>query len=179
MNIHGHGTGITVIELMVTLAVAAILLTVAAPSLEAFSNRQRMKAAVNALHNDLMAARSQAVYLNTVVTVCPGVPDSGCTGASDWTGGWIVFEDFNGDRQRQESERLMRHGQSFEAIEIHAPASRQEIRFFPDGSTPGSNGSISLCGRGGPAGAKKLVISNIGRIRRDSYPGIDPGLCPA
>jgi len=179
MKIHGHGTGTTVIELMVTLCIAAILLTVAAPALESFSNRQRMKAAVSALHNDLLAARSQAVYRNAVVTACPGAPDSGCTGASDWTGGWIVFEDINGDRQRQQSEFLLRHGQPFEAIEIHAPASRQEIRFFPDGSTPGSNGSISLCGRGGPDGAKKLVISNIGRIRRDAYPGINSSLCPA
>ncbi|MEE4217191.1 MAG: GspH/FimT family pseudopilin [Xanthomonadales bacterium] len=179
MKIHGHGTGTTVIELMVTLSVAAILLTLAAPSLESFTNRQRMKAAVNALHNDLLAARSQAVYRNSLVTVCPGSPVSGCTGASDWSGGWIVFEDSNGDRQPQESEFLLRHGQPHEAIEIHAPASRREIRFFPDGSTPGSNGSISLCGRGGPGGAKKLVISNIGRIRRDSYPGISSSLCPA
>lgn len=179
MQIHGHGTGSTVLELMVTLAVAAILLTAAVPSFESFSNRQRMKAAVSALHHDLAAARSQAVYRNAVVTVCPGNPETGCTGANDWTEGWIVFEDVNGDRQHQEGEVLLRHGQSLEAIEIHAPASRREIRFFPDGSAPGSNGSISVCGRGGPDKARKLVISNIGRIRRDLYPGLDPGLCPA
>jgi len=179
MHIHAHGTGFTVFELMVTLAVAAILLGLAAPSFESFTNRQRMKAAVTGLHQDLQAARSQAVFRGAEVIACPGTPDNGCSGGSDWSNGWIVFEDDNGDQQRQETETLLRHGQGHEAITIHAPPSRPQIRFFPDGTTPGSNGSIGLCGRDGPDGARRLVVSNIGRIRRDLYPGIDPSLCPA
>ena len=179
MHIHAHGTGITVLELMVTLAIAAILLGIAVPSYESFINRQRMKAAVAGLHNDLLAARSQAVYRNAVVVACPGDPQSGCTGRSEWSGGWIVFEDRDDDRQLSGEEKTLRHGQPPEAVAVHAPASRPELRFFPDGSTPGSNGSISLCGRDGPPGARRLVISNIGRIRRDLHPGVDPALCTA
>lgn len=179
MKIHGHGTGATVFELMVTLAVASILLGLAVPSFESFTTRQRMKAAVAGLHQDLLAARSQAVYRGAVVVACPGNPQSGCTGGSDWTGGWIVFEDRNGNRQLSGDEPLLRHGLPPDAIAVHAPASRHELRFFPDGSTPGSNGSISLCGRDGPEGARRLVISNIGRIRRDAFPGVDPALCAA
>ena len=179
MRIHGHGTGFTVFELMVTLAVAAILLCLATPSFESFTDRQRMKAAVNSLHMDLQAARGQAVFRSAEVVACPGAPGSGCSGGSDWSAGWIVFEDDNGDQQRQEEEMLLRHGQPHETIAIHAPESRPLIRFFPDGTTPGSNGSIGLCGHGGPEGARRLVISNIGRIRRDLYPDIDPSLCPA
>ena len=164
---------------MVTLAIAAVLLSLAMPSYHALSNRQRMKAAVASLHNDLMAARSQAIYRRSVVVACPGNPVDGCSGNSHWSGGWLVFEDTNGDRQYADSEGLLRHGMGHEAVEIYSPLSRPVIRFFPDGSTPGSNGSISLCGHGGPEGARKLVVSNIGRIRRDSYPGIDPALCPA
>ena len=178
MDIHGHGTGFTVFELMVTLAAAAILLGLAVPSYESFINRQHMKAAVAGLHNDLLAARSQAVYRGMIVVACPGGPATGCSGLSDWSGGWIVFEDQNGDRQLDAGEPLLRHGQPPRAVLIRAPSSRPELRFFPDGSTPGSNGSIGLCGRAGPAGARRLVISNIGRIRRDVYPGIDPARCP-
>lgn len=179
MNIHAHGTGITVLELMVTLAVMAILLAVAVPSYDSFINRQRMKAAVAGLHHDLMAARSQAVYRNAIMVACPGHPASGCSGASDWSNGWIVFEDFDGDRRRSESERLLRHSRPPAAIKVHAPASRPALRFFPDGSTPGSNANIGLCGNDGPEGARKLVVSNIGRVRRDTFPGIDPALCPS
>jgi type IV fimbrial biogenesis protein FimT len=177
MKIHGHGTGATVFELLVTLSIAAILLGMAAPSFESFSNRQRMKAAVAALHHDLLAARSQAIFRHAIIVACPGTPVGGCSN-SDWSNGWLVFEDSNDDRQFQQSEKLLRRGMGHEAIRIHSPASRPQVRFLPDGSTPGSNGSIGLCGRGGPKHAKRLVISNIGRIRRDPYPGIDPSLCP-
>ena len=179
MQIHAHGTGATVLELMVTLAIVAALLGIAVPSYESFINRQRMKTAVAGLHNDLLAARSQAVYRNAVVVACPGDPENGCTGSSDWSGGWIVFEDRNDDRQLSGKETLLRHGQPPEAVAVHAPASRRQLRFFPDGSTPGSNGSITFCGRDGPPGARRLVISNIGRVRRDPYPGVDPALCAA
>ena len=138
-----------------------------------------MKAAISGLHMDLQAARSQAVFRSAEVIACPGAPDSGCSGGSDWSDGWIVFEDANGDQHRQEEEPLLRHGQGVEQISIRAPASRPQIRFFPDGTTPGSNGSIGLCGRDGPEGARRLVVSNIGRIRRELYPDIDPSLCPA
>jgi hypothetical protein len=61
---------------------------------------------------------------------------------------------------------------------IGSSRGRTSIRFLGDGSTPGSNARIGFCGAGGPPDARKLVISNVGRIRRDLYPDIDPGECP-
>ena len=183
MQIHGHGTGkptgVTALELMITLAIAAVLLATGLPSYQQYSQRQRMKAALGALHNDLLAGRIDAVYRNSSVLACPGDSERGCSGANDWSDGWIVFRDPNRDGLRQAQEALLRHGQAVEQIYIFSAKSRSEIRFFPDGSAPGSNGSISLCGFGGPQKAKKLVISNVGRIRRDKNPDIDPAFCPA
>jgi type IV fimbrial biogenesis protein FimT len=183
MQIHGHGTGkcagVTALELLVTVAIGGVLLTTAVPAWEQFTQRQRMKAAVGSLHNDLLAGRIDAVYRSSSVLACPGHPELGCSGANDWSDGWIVFRDPNRDGLRQPEEALLRHGQAVEQIYIFSAKSRSEIRFFPDGSAPGSNGSISLCGLGGPQKAKKVVISNVGRIRRDEYPGIDPAFCPA
>jgi type IV fimbrial biogenesis protein FimT len=184
MGIHGHGTGqkhqgaFTVLEMMVTLTIAAILLAAGVPSFQQFLAQQRMRAAINSLHIDLLSARSQAVYRNAVVVACPGNPQSGCSGASNWSAGWIIFEDENRDRHHQDGEPLLRHGQEHAHIEIHGPAQRTEVRFFPDGSAPGSNASMSLCGTDGPPGARKLVISNIGRIRRETFEELDPAFCP-
>ena len=77
MRIHAHGTGATVLELMVTLAIAAILVTTGVPSFQNYLLRQHVRAAVNQLHHDLMLARSEAVYRNAVVIACPGAPESG------------------------------------------------------------------------------------------------------
>jgi len=168
----------TLLELLVTLAIAAILLLTAVPALQQFTWRQHMRAAVGSLHNDLLAARSEAVFRNMGMVACPGDPERGCSDSSDWSHGWIVFPDLNGDRQHQAAEGVVRTGQEFGNLGIFSSSGRRNIRFLPDGSTPGSNSTIGFCGRGGPALARKLVISNIGRIRRDPYPDIDTALCP-
>ena len=165
-------------ELMVTLSIAGILVAAGVPSFQAFTQKQLMKAAVASLQNDLMMSRSEAVHLNTRMVACPGNPADGCSGENDWTDGWIVFDDVNADRQHQEAEEIVRRGHGFENLNIRSSAGRTEVRFFPDGSAPGSNGSIVFCGRGGPDQARKLVISNLGRIRRDDAPGTNAVDCP-
>lgn len=184
MGIQGHGTGnhpqaaFTVLELLTVLAIATILLLTGVPAFQQFTWRQHMRAAVGNLHNDLLTARSEAVSRSVNVVACPGERQSGCADSSDWSGGWIVFADVNGDRLYQPDENLLRTGQVFESLAIRSSAGRRSIRFLPDGSAPGSNGTIGFCGHGGPDQARRLVLSNIGRIRRDLYPDIDPGICP-
>jgi len=168
----------TVLELLVTLTIAAILLLTAAPALKHFTWRQHMRAGVGNLHNDLLTARSEAVFRNVAMVACPGNPLAGCADSRDWSLGWIVFPDLNGDRQHQAIEAIVRTGQVFENLGIFSSSGRHSIRFLPDGTAPGSNGTIGFCGPGGPPLARKLVISNIGRIRRDLYPDIDAALCP-
>lgn len=185
MSIHAHGTGIrrpdgfTALELLVTVSIAAILLLTGLPALDGFTQKQRLKAAIGALHNDLLLARSEAVNRRLAVVACPGEPVSGCAGTIDWSLGWIAFADANGDRRKQASETLLRHDQRSGGVRILGSAGRSQLRFYPDGSAPGSNGTISFCGPAGPAQARKLVISNVGRIRRDFAPEIDPARCPS
>jgi type IV fimbrial biogenesis protein FimT len=168
----------TVLELLLTLSIATILLAIGAPALQKFSQKQMLKAAIQALHSDLLTARSEAVHRNQSVVVCPGNPVNGCAGSSTWSGGWIVFSDSNHDRARQVDEILLRHGQGYPELAIHGTAGRRTIRFLPNGSAPGSNSSITLCGLGGPEQARKLVISNLGRIRRDTARDLDSMFCP-
>jgi type IV fimbrial biogenesis protein FimT len=185
MRIRGHGTGIshtrafTVLELLITLAVAAILLLTGVPSFKKFTQRQQMKTAVNALQQSLLLARNEAVHRNAAVVVCPEDSEGSCTGNRDWSRGWIVFPDLNDDRERQEGETLLHHEQRPAVVSIASSRGRTSIRFRGDGSAPGSNARIGFCGPAGPPGARKLVISNVGRIRRDLYPDIDAEDCPA
>jgi type IV fimbrial biogenesis protein FimT len=184
MLIHGHGTGhsfsggFTTLELMITLSIASILLVAGVPTFQVFSQKQLMKAALNSLQNDLMLGRSEAVHLNTRVVTCPGNSVEGCSDSREWNDGWIVFADDNADRQLQPTETVIRNGHEFENLLIRSSAARTDVRFFPDGSAPGSNGSITFCGLGGPPLARKLVISNLGRIRRDASPTVKAEDCP-
>ena len=173
-----RATGFTVLEMLVTLGILAILLIIGVPSLSEYGMRQRMNASVNALHAHLALARSEAIHLNTQVVACPGNRAVGCLDSNEWGRGWVVFSDLNGDRQLQSLENVHRAEPALEQLLVLSTPGRRLIRFYPNGSAPGSNGSINFCDRRGPQKARRLVISNLGRIRREEAPELAPEDCP-
>lgn len=92
-----RNTGFTLIELMVTLSVMAILLAIAVPSFQSFMLNNRLAASTNDLASALAMARSEAVKRATRVTVCKSANTEAaspiCSTAANWQDGWIVFVD--------------------------------------------------------------------------------------
>jgi type IV fimbrial biogenesis protein FimT len=86
-------SGFTLIELMITMAIVAILLTVGVPSLKTFMQGNQLIAATNELVSALHVARSEAIKLNKKVTVCASADGKKCANSKDWAQGWIVFVD--------------------------------------------------------------------------------------
>jgi len=170
--------GFTLLELLLVLSIAAVLLILGVPAFQDYGARQRMSAAIHSLHSHVALARDAAIRFNVNVIVCPGDLLHGCKAGNDWSNGWIVFSDYNGDGQYQPLETVHRVEAGLEQIAIYSSAGRPNLRFYPNGSAPGSNGSITFCDWRGPAHARKLVVSNSGRIRRDEAPGLDDRYCP-
>jgi type IV fimbrial biogenesis protein FimT len=86
--------GFTLLELMITLAVLAILTAIAVPSFQTLLERNRLTSATNDLLGALMMARSNAVTRRVITRVCPSTNASTCaTGTVNWATGWIVTED--------------------------------------------------------------------------------------
>ena len=89
--------GFTLIELMVTIGVMAILIMVAAPGIRDLFMNVRMSAHTNDLMGDLALARSEAIKRGATVGLCPSpAPHTTCNG-TDWKAGWMVFVDADGD----------------------------------------------------------------------------------
>lgn len=84
--------GFTLVELMVTLAVLAILTMVAVPSFRDTIRRSRVSAASNALLADLRYARTEAINRGQLVSLCPSSNGSSCTAdGTAWDAGWLVY----------------------------------------------------------------------------------------
>lgn len=92
-----HSKGFTLIELMITLAVAAILLAAAVPSYRSFVQDNRSAAQANSVLRALAYTRSEAVKRAEVVTICQSGNQSSCGGGTSWQSGWIVFNDVDQD----------------------------------------------------------------------------------
>ncbi|WP_239142605.1 GspH/FimT family pseudopilin [Variovorax sp. WS11] len=83
--------GFTLIELMVTITVLAILLVVAVPSFDGV----RLSSRLTSYATDLMAssqlARTEAIKRNAPVTLCVSSNGTGCATSGGWESGWIVL----------------------------------------------------------------------------------------
>lgn len=87
--------GVTLIELMVTIAVLAITLSLAVPAMQEFTIRNRLASINNDLMTALIYAKSEAVKRGVTVSLCSSSTGTGCGGT--WSNGWIVFVNLDGD----------------------------------------------------------------------------------
>lgn len=78
--------GFTLIELMVTVAVLAVVVSLAAPSFRSILEAQRMRAAAFDLMGDLTLARSEALKRGQIAAPITLAPVSG-----NWSSGWTVM----------------------------------------------------------------------------------------
>jgi type IV fimbrial biogenesis protein FimT len=102
--------GFTLTELLVALAVAALILGIAAPGFNDFRRNNRLTAAANDFLSAAQVARTEAIKRQVPVAVCPsGDPQNlAATCTAGAFSGWIVFVDTNNDCQRAAGEEKLK-----------------------------------------------------------------------
>ncbi|WP_181880944.1 GspH/FimT family pseudopilin [Crenobacter cavernae] len=167
-----HQRGFTLLELMITLSVLAILVAVAAPAFNQTMASSRAAGLSNALVGSLNLARSEAIKRGQTVTVCktanPNAANTNCAAGAAWRDGWLVFVD-NGTRGTVDGNDVR--------IKVVQPSGIGEtnvsaggnvanyLSFLPRGESRGSDGavpsaSLNIC-TGGIQ--RRVLVNAVGR----------------
>jgi type IV fimbrial biogenesis protein FimT len=107
--------GLTLIELMVTVAIAALLAALAGPSFLRVIQSSNISGGVNTFLADVRYARSEAVKRGGRVVMCrsddPEAPAPACSVAAHargWSTGWVIFQDLDGDNTWSAGDNTLR-----------------------------------------------------------------------
>ncbi|MDO5691701.1 MAG: GspH/FimT family pseudopilin [Pseudomonadota bacterium] len=164
--------GLTLIEILATLTILSALLTLAIPSFARLIADWQVSSAVNRFHGHLRWARQESMRQSTPVSMCSGNAD-GCRTARlalDWSSGWIVFTDRNGNGQLDLEDELLAQESAPAGLQAVTASTTQTLTFRPNGLL--SRGRMSrfawtssLRHKGKPHAQRLVCINATGRAR--------------
>lgn len=169
--------GFTLYELLMTMALVGIVLAAGLPSFSAMLARQRQAVEINALFHAIHLARKESIVRRKVVSLCPSPDGESCEPTTDWSAGWIMFENTDRDSppRLDPGEIVLRTHRVSEEVRILANRRGFTLRATVLRAT---NGTFIVCDRLERTPAKGLVISYTGRPRvAFERPGGTPYAC--
>lgn len=168
--------GYTLIELLASLAVAALLATFALPTAQRLIHEIRGETAIHAVRGGLAYARASAATHGRPVLLCPLDANDECRG--DWAEGFSVFVDLTGSAKRHPDAPVLRHFPPLAkgaSLRFAAFGTGRYLRMLPTGKTAWQNGRFEYCPPAGSGASPRVLVVNIqGRGRIVQPEDIDP-----
>ena len=159
--------GLTLLELMITLAILSVALGVGVPAARHVIDSVRAATSLHQLTASLAIARNAAITYREAVTLCPSRDGSSCLGGTDWSEGWIAYRDpLRQDAPASPADVLRRFDPQHPTLRLTTSTGRPRVRYLPNGSAAGTNASFRLCRRSG-ALLGSIVVANSGRARKE------------
>jgi len=175
-----YSRGLSLIELLAVLSIAAILINVAAPSFASAVMNARIAVGLNQLTQSIHYGRSEAVKRARPVSICARGTNTACNTENDWSKGWVVYTDANSDGTAgvlDTADTVLRIVElDPEALDITASAvigtgsnaAVKHIRFNSRGFANWAAGTFSICKDANTDKAKSIIVVGPGSVRSTS-----------
>ena len=158
------GAGFTLYELLMTLALIAVIVTLGFPSFGSIVASSRIRAETSAHFAAVYLARKDSIVRRRAVTICPSLDGLSCDPHNEWSTGWIRF--VNTDRDdppfRDANEPILRYHLVEPGILIVANRRGFTLRSTELRAT---NGTLIICDGRDRAEARAIIVSYTGRPR--------------
>jgi len=158
--------GFTMLELMITLSIAAILAATAVPSFQSLMTQSQLTTQTNELVGSLHYARSEAVKRGMRVTVCTSSDGLECKNGSGWQNGWLIFSDGGTAGEIDGGDEVLRVFPPSQRVALTVSSNfSNSISYLASGRSRGNgnllgNGSFTLCSHGKK---NEILIASAGR----------------
>ena len=164
MQYRVRARGFSLYELLMTLTLVALVLTLGIPAFGSIVADHRLRVEVDALFHAVHLARKASVVRRRVITICPSYDGINCEPGFDWSMGWMMFVNTDRDQPptRDDDEPVLRHHPVDQNTRITANRRSFTLRSTELRAT---NGTLVICDRVGRAGPRAIVISYTGRPR--------------
>lgn len=165
MNRHAMKTtcGFTLVELMVTLAVAAILIAMATPSFRELMMNNRLTVTTNDFVGAANLARSEAIKRGLNASVCISNDGATCSAGTQWNVGWIVWFDANNSGTPDAGE-IVRVAEGFANTNVGLTGTQARFTYNSAGVIATPLDTLDVCdNRTGETG-RRINFSQTGRI---------------
>lgn len=170
--------GFTIIELMITLVILAIMISLAAPSFTKMIRDNRVQTSSTSLISAFNMAHSEAVRRGRTVKIC-ATDDAAATPpacSTNWANGWFIFTDLNDDGDASDTvsingenvvEVVVRVGDAMNGVEVDASGAANLVEFNSRGMVESGAGDYVFTPADCSSGDKQFTI-NLGAVGRSS-----------
>lgn len=156
--------GVTLLELLVCIAIMAILIGLGGPAMQTFIERQRVNITAQQIHRQMTSARIHAVTSGQRVVFCGADTEFNCV--RDNIQQFIVFEDRNRNFRYDPDDHLYSTWDTptGSSLRVRPSLALGYITFNPDGSAR-QTGSVLICPESqNPRHIRRVTVHRMGRV---------------